>query len=271
MSLPHLKGIRTRFCNLLGKELNNAKDLQERDFKVDGIDSLLRRVSTSLVKFQQYKEKYESTCEKLTAITEDIENEEEKEKMTDENEKHADFLCEVIEAHCELTGYEQFLKEQNSNTGQRDSKLEELLAVQTKLMHQLVTTAQEKHGETSAHGSVKLPKLEIPHFDGNILKFRDFWDAFEVCVDSNRRLAAVEKFTYLKSKLQGDALKAVDGLSLNNGNYTVAVRILKERFGDEQDVISAHYRGLMNVQIPTSHSTQALRKLVMNWKNTLGA
>ena len=84
--------------------------------------------------------------------------------MTDENEKHADFLCEVIEAHCELTGYEQFLKEQNGNTGQRDSKLEELLAVQTKLMHQLVTTAQEKHGETSAHGSVKLTKTRNSSF-----------------------------------------------------------------------------------------------------------
>ena len=33
------------------------------------------------------------------------------------------------------------------------------------------------------HTTIKPPKLEIASFDGNILKWREFWDAFEASID----------------------------------------------------------------------------------------
>ena len=47
---------------------------------------------------------------------------------------------------------------------------------------------------------VHLPELECPSFDGNKMKWTEFWDFFQVLVDQNKQLSDIEKFCYLKSK-----------------------------------------------------------------------
>ena len=54
---------------------------------------------------------------------------------------------------------------------------------------------------------------------------------FEASVHGKRRYADIDKFICLKSKLTGDALKAV-------------VDVLKKRFGNKQSVIDSHYHNL---------------------------
>ena len=78
--------------------------------------------------------------------------------------------------------------------------------------------------------SVKLPQLEISFFNGNKLEWAAFWNTFECTVHSNASLSNVEKFTYLKSKLKGEALTSMNGISLSNANYLVVVDMLKRRF-----------------------------------------
>ena len=41
--------------------------------------------------------------------------------------------------------------------------------------------------------NVKLPELEIPVFDGDKIKWKQFWDFFIVTVDQNERLSDIEK------------------------------------------------------------------------------
>ena len=45
-------------------------------------------------------------------------------------------------------------------------------------------------------------------------------------------LDVVQKSTYLRSYLQGPALQAINGLTLTNSNYTEALKILKDIFGN---------------------------------------
>ncbi len=42
---------------------------------------------------------------------------------------------------------------------------------------------------------------------------------------------------YLKGKLTGEARSVISGLALSNDNYAVAVKLLRERFGNVQEVI----------------------------------
>jgi len=58
----------------------------------------------------------------------------------------------------------------------------------------------------------------------------------------------VDKFHYLNSLLEGTALKSVEGLTLTERNYNVAVGMLKERFGDPQKIISSHMEKLLIAQ-----------------------
>ena len=75
--------------------------------------------------------------------------------------------------------------------------------------------------------SMRLPKLNLPNFDGNILKWSEFWDVFESSVDK-QNISDVAKFSYLRGILRGTAFMAISGISLTNENYSVAVTILKK-------------------------------------------
>ena len=65
-------------------------------------------------------------------------------------------------------------------------------------------------------------------------------------------MSNVEKFSYLASKVDGDAKRAILGLSLTNDNYKIAIQFLKERFGEPQDVIDSHYTELMKLSQATN-------------------
>ena len=60
----------------------------------------------------------------------------------------------------------------------------------------------------------RLPKLELPTFDGNMKKWHDFWDLFETAIHTRPDLAEIEKLQYLKGQLKGAALKLIDGFRL---------------------------------------------------------
>ena len=43
---------------------------------------------------------------------------------------------------------------------------------------------------------VKLPKLEISKFDGDIINWQGFWDQFQIAIHQSDSLADIDKFTY---------------------------------------------------------------------------
>ena len=72
---------------------------------------------------------------------------------------------------------------------------------------------------------VKLPKLQIETFSGDPKEYRAFIDVFDLIANENNDLADVEKFTYLRSYLTGDALRLQAGLALTSVNYRVALEL----------------------------------------------
>jgi hypothetical protein len=98
----------------------------------------------------------------------------------------------------------------------------------------------------------------LSKFDGNILKWQEFWDSFQSAIHQNKGLNPVDKMNYLKAQLEGDAEAAISGLGMTNDNYPVALDLLEKRFGNKQFIINSHYRELMNLP-GASHETTNLR------------
>jgi hypothetical protein len=73
------------------------------------------------------------------------------------------------------------------------------------------------------------------------------WSQYETAVHNNDSLCHKEKFTYLKTYLNGPAAKAVAGLMLTDTNYDDAIALLKCIFGRKNLVISAHMSKLLNL------------------------
>lgn len=98
---------------------------------------------------------------------------------------------------------------------------------------------------------VRLPKLTLRPFDGDLTSWPTFWDSFESAVHTNDDLSAVDKFNYLRSLLQKGAYDAISGLTLSSDNYKEAVVILKGRFGDKNQIISKHMDALLHAEAVT--------------------
>jgi len=66
---------------------------------------------------------------------------------------------------------------------------------------------------------MKLPKLTLPTFDGNVLRWQEFWDVFNTAVHQQTAISDVTKFSYLKGSLKGSAASVIYGISVTNDNY----------------------------------------------------
>ena len=60
-------------------------------------------------------------------------------------------------------------------------------------------------------------------------------------------MAAVSKFSYLKSVLKGSALSAIAGIPLTSENYSLGVKLLQERFGRKEAIVESLYFRLQNL------------------------
>ena len=109
---------------------------------------------------------------------------------------------------------------------------------------------------------VKLPKLTLKKFNGDLTKWTTFWDSYESSIHHNSQLSDIDKFIYLNSLLEGPASESISGLRLTAANYNEAVSILRRRFGNTQQIVSKHMEALLNLEAVTSqYNLKALRHL----------
>ena len=125
-----------------------------------------------------------------------------------------------------------------------------------------VSEARASTPATDGGAKVKLPKLSLPHFNGDLTKWTSFWDSYESAIHSSKALTDVDKFNYLRSLLERNAHDAIAGLTLSSANYQEAIEILQNRFGNKQLIIAKHMELLLNVEaVQSDQNLKALRRL----------
>ena len=98
------------------------------------------------------------------------------------------------------------------------------------LTRPLTPSTPSRSDPTPASGDpkgVKLPKLDVPVFNGNILNWRNFWEQFSVSVHDRPSLSDSEKLVYLQQALKGGSAKGTIGLSRSSDNYKEAIACLQ--------------------------------------------
>ncbi|XP_060575739.1 uncharacterized protein LOC132733143 [Ruditapes philippinarum] len=264
-NLKSLKAVRTKYRNILDKEITNSTGIVGSDItKVDKV-LILQGANMCLGLLKSYSAKLEEQMNKLTnAMGENVP--EITEKIVDED-CHLIFKAE--QSSIELSHFVELVQKENSKqfsdtnpTALEDKNVLFQEQLQKLMISQLEQQKEffEKQNQKENHEvcSVKLPKLDLISFSGDKMKWASFWDAFECTIHNNDKLSCIDKFNYLMTKLYGEARRAVSGLSLSNENYTLAIGILKERFGDEQEAIDLHYHKLMKIP-PIDNTHENLR------------
>ena len=129
----------------------------------------------------------------------------------------------------------------------------------------VVGTVPDVQPATRRKADIRLPKLNLKPYDGDPLKWKTFFDTFDCAVHKRDDMTNVEKMTYLISLLEGEAESCIGGITLSNENYEVALKMLKQRFGDEQILISAHMNKLLNLETTSNFiDIRELRSLYNN-------
>ena len=108
----------------------------------------------------------------------------------------------------------------------------------------------------------RLPKLTLNPFDGDITRWKTFWDCYSSAIHNDPNLTDIDKFIYLQSLVTKTAKEAINGLALTADNYTQAIAILEKRFGDKQLIINKHMELLLGIEtITSSNQLAGLRRM----------
>jgi hypothetical protein len=92
----------------------------------------------------------------------------------------------------------------------------------------------------------------LPGFRGDILQWQSFRDSYESTIHTNVNLTDVQKLTYLKSQLEGNASRVIEVFAMTNANYARAIDLLRERFGKQHKITHAAIPALIKLPAPTS-------------------
>ncbi len=109
---------------------------------------------------------------------------------------------------------------------------------------------------------VKLPKLDVPTFDGSLLGWKSFWEQFSISVHDRTSLTHSEKLVYLQQALKGGPAKStIEGLSRTGDHYDEAVQSLKIRYDRPRLIHQAHVRVILETPSLKDGSGRELRRL----------
>ena len=100
--------------------------------------------------------------------------------------------------------------------------------------------------------NAKLPKLTLQSFGGDPIEFHTWWDNFKAAVHENDSIGNTMKFNYLRSYLHGSARSSIEGLTLTSNNYDEAIKIINERFANEQLLVTANIDKLLSLPVVNS-------------------
>ena len=95
--------------------------------------------------------------------------------------------------------------------------------------------------------NIKLPKLELPTFDGEPLSWPLFWEHFSVAIDQNSRLSDEEKLAYLRSAMKSPlAIQIVSPQTGGSHKYSTLLNLLKQTFEDKRKIYCNHLNSLLD-------------------------
>ncbi|KAL1244187.1 Phosphatidylinositol 4-kinase alpha [Trichinella spiralis] len=99
---------------------------------------------------------------------------------------------------------------------ERETLNDELMELRMKADHdsgiQIKEDPETKEIEQSTPSNVRLPKLEISKYNGDPHDWQRFHEEFSNSIHTNKNLSTIEKFSYLRSLLIGNAAAAIEGL-----------------------------------------------------------
>lgn len=121
----------------------------------------------------------------------------------------------------------------------------ETLMAQTLPSRQSIDPNQSLVVSPETRSNKILPRINLPHFNGQITNWPKFRDAFTSIIHNDALLSKMEKFHYLVSSLVGTATAVINNLPLVEDNYELAWKALNDTFNNKRMLASNYLNQLI--------------------------
>lgn len=108
----------------------------------------------------------------------------------------------------------------------------------------------------------KLPKINVPTFDGNLKMWPSFFDLFNNIIHNNSHLSQIEKFHYLLTSLKNEAFNLVKSIPMTEQNYPIAYDTLITRFQNKRFLATTYFNEIYSAPAIQKPSSKELRYLL---------
>ena len=154
---------------------------------------------------------------------------------------------------------------------ERISSFLEQFEVQDPVLTAAFTAPTSTSTSSPTTGHLKMPKFDLPKFNGQYKGWTPFYEQFLASVDSNTVIPDIQKFNYLKASLTGEALQLVSHLPLSNSNYKIALKSLTDRYNNERLIVNSHLDAILQLKPLRSESASELRQVFVSFEENLMA
>lgn len=116
---------------------------------------------------------------------------------------------------------------------------------------------------------LKLDRIKLPTFNGDLTKWITFRDQFLDLVHNNPKFTDITKFIALQNNLTGTAQEAIQGVRVTAANYETAWHILRRRYDNKDRLVDEYLNRLDQLPVLTAPTTYALINMVNYTKQIL--
>lgn len=160
----------------------------------------------------------------------------------------------------------------NSGSDGDDDDDEDLHERFDKMYYQILTIHRRltKHETSPTHGSpassssssnIRLPKISLPHFTGDIKQWPEYFDTFNALIHKSTSISDTEKFHYLISSLSGDALSVVKAFPVTHEHYHDAYQSLVTRYKCKRTLAFTCWRDILNIEFKSCNAREFQKSL----------
>ena len=116
--------------------------------------------------------------------------------------------------------------------------------------------------EPARESMIRLTKINVPKFNGDITNWPTFWEQFDVAINSKPKLTNSEKLAYLRQAVKdGPAKNTIEGLTGSGDNYPEAIACLRSRYDKPRLLHQAHVRAIVEFPSLKEGNAKELRRL----------
>ncbi|XP_055916401.1 uncharacterized protein LOC129949150 [Eupeodes corollae] len=122
---------------------------------------------------------------------------------------------------------------------------------------------------SSSHSAIRLPRIDLPKFDGSYTNWRAFHDRFQALVHKNATLEDIDKLHFLQTCLIGDAHRFMQNIAVESASYEKAWELLEERYNHKRILVHIQMQSLFGQPSLTRETASGLKELLYTTRECL--